>query len=97
MKARYAIVGKEDEDDVAQRRSPRTTKAPELPYGNEYTTAVDIAADPVVPYMNRDELRRSVDRLREQMLAAAKEMEFIEAARLRDEIIKLEARIEQMK
>ena len=97
VKARYAIVGKEDEDDVAQRRSPRTTKAPELPYGNEYTTAVDIAADPVVPYMNRDELRRSVDRLREQMLAAAKEMEFIEAARLRDEIIKLEARIEQMK
>ncbi len=97
VKARYAIVGKEDEDDVAHRRSPRTTKAPELPYGNEYTTAVDIAADPVVPYMNRDELRRSVDRLREQMLAAAKEMEFIEAARLRDEIIKLEARIEQMK
>lgn len=97
VKARYAIVGKEDADDVEQRPSPRRTKAPEVPYGSEYSTAVDIAADPVVPYMNRDEMRRSVDRLREQMLAAAKEMEFIEAARLRDEIIKLEERIEQMK
>ena len=97
VKARYAIVGKEDADDAEQRPSPRRTKAPEVPYGSEYTTAVDIAADPVVPYMSRDELRRSVDRLREQMLAAAKEMEFIEAARLRDEIIKLEERIEQMK
>ncbi|MGN0223741.1 MAG: helicase-related protein, partial [Muribaculaceae bacterium] len=97
VKARYAIVGKEDADDVEQRLSPRRTKAPEVPYGQEYSTAVDIAADPVVPYMSRDELRRSVDRLREQMLAAAKDMEFIEAARLRDEIIKLEERIEQMK
>lgn len=97
VKARYAIVGKEDADDVEQRPSPRRTKAPEVPYGQEYSTAVDIAADPVVPYMSRDEMRRSVDRLREQMLAAAKEMEFIEAARLRDEIIKLEERIEQMK
>ena len=97
VKARYAIVGKEDADDVAQRPSPRRTKAPEVPYGSEYSTAVDIAADPVVKYMSRDEMRRSVDRLREQMLAAAKDMEFIEAARLRDEIIKLEERIEQMK
>ncbi len=31
------------------------------------------------------------------MLQAAKEMEFIEAARLRDEIIKLEARLNTMK
>ena len=47
--------------------------------------------------MNKDELTRSVNRLREEMLTAAKNMEFIEAARLRDEIIKLEARLETMK
>ena len=67
-----------------------------MPYANEYTTAVDIAADPVVPYMTADELQRSINRLRSDMLAAAKEMEFIEAARLRDEIIKLEARLADM-
>ena len=46
--------------------------------------------------MNREELSRSINRLREQMLQAAKDMEFIEAARLRDEIIKLENRLESM-
>ncbi|MGM9859455.1 MAG: excinuclease ABC subunit UvrB [Muribaculaceae bacterium] len=94
IKARYAIVGKEDEDDVATPTPAKRTKAPKpIPYGNEYTTSVNIAADPVVQYMNRDELARSIERLREQMLDAAKQMEFIEAARLRDEIIKLEARL----
>ena len=47
--------------------------------------------------MNKEELTRSVNRLREEMLTAAKNMEFIEAARLRDEVIKLEARLETMK
>lgn len=113
IKARHAIVGREDEDDVAaaavamgkpltakekrRRAEALAKKAPAVPYGNEYSTSVDIAADPVVPYMNSEELQRSINRLREQMLAAAKEMEFIEAARLRDEILKLEARLETMK
>ena len=62
-------------------------------YNNEFSTKVDIAADPVVSYMSKDELTRHVEQLRAQMLKAAKEMEFIEAARLRDEIIKLEEKI----
>ena len=49
-----------------------------------------MAADPVVAYMNADELRRAIDRSRQQMVEAAKQMEFIEAARLRDEILKME-------
>lgn len=116
IKARHAIVGKEDVDDAAsaaaaaaiargkpltakEKRQIKDTKPHDKPsrlYVNEFSTSVDIAADPVIPYMNRDELRRSIDRLREQMLQAAKDMEFIEAARLRDEIIKLEDRLESM-
>ena len=80
-----------------QKASHRTAIRESIPYATEYTTGVNIAADPVVPYMNADELERSITRLRGQMLAAAKEMEFIEAARLRDEIIKLESRLETMK
>ncbi len=116
IKARHAIVGKEDVDNAASaaaaaaiaRGKPLTAKEkrqikdakpqdkPSRLYVNEFSTSVDIAADPVIPYMNRDELQRSIDRLREQMLQAAKDMEFIEAARLRDEIIKLEDRLESM-
>ena len=101
VKARNAIVGREDPDDVAMpakavRGKSRHGKAESIPYSNEYSSAVNIAADPVVSYMNADELSRSIARLREQMLQAAKDMEFIEAARLRDEIIKLEARLQEM-
>lgn len=110
IKARNAIIGREDSDDVAaqatmtkgkqlttkEKRQVRE-KATKIQYGYEYTTDVDIAADPVIPYMTSDELERSIVKLRAQMLAAAKEMEFIEAARLRDEVIKLESRLEDLR
>ena len=40
---------------------------------------------------------RSINRLRSEMLKAAKDMEFMTAARLRDEIIKLEQRLEDLR
>lgn len=46
--------------------------------------------------MNKDELQRSINRMRLQMLDAAKKMEFIEAARLRDEILKMEGRLAEL-
>ncbi len=81
--------------DKRQKRG-QDRKTP-LPYANEFSTSVDIAADPVVAYMNADEMHRSINRLRGEMLQAAKDMEFMTAARLRDEIIKLEMRLESMK
>lgn len=50
-----------------------------------------VAADPVVQYMNRTDLEKLVERTKKQMMEAAKKLEFIEAAQLRDELIKLEA------
>ncbi|MBQ8772996.1 MAG: UvrB/UvrC motif-containing protein, partial [Muribaculaceae bacterium] len=63
------------------------------PYIQEFSTSVDIAADPVIPYMNAEELHRSINRLRLQMVEAAKAMDFLEAARLRDEVLKMEERL----
>lgn len=110
IKARNAIIGHETEEDLAERKPGRQPQRQQNVkdkrerqrsgakplYANEFSQTVDIAADPVIPYMNRDELQRSITRLRTQMLEAAKEMEFIEAARLRDEIIKMEQRLESM-
>lgn len=53
-------------------------------------TSVNIAADPVVAYMDKESLTASIERCRTAMGKAAKELEFIEAARLRDELLKLE-------
>ncbi|MCB9181433.1 MAG: excinuclease ABC subunit UvrB [Flavobacteriales bacterium] len=55
----------------------------------------DIAADPVVQYMSADQLKRNVELLEQQMRKAAKELDFIEAARLRDEMRALQALLEE--
>ncbi|MBU1012705.1 MAG: excinuclease ABC subunit UvrB [Bacteroidetes bacterium] len=45
-----------------------------------------IAADPVVKYMNKDQINKAIQNNKKQMEAAVKELDFITAARLRDEI-----------
>ena len=111
IKARNLIVGKEDEDDVPrvdkngrqltakEKRDAREKIRKSVPYVNEYSSATEssIAADPVVAYMKSDQLENHIKALRSEMLAAAKRMEFMEAARLRDEIIKLEVKLDEMK
>ncbi|TNF38745.1 MAG: excinuclease ABC subunit UvrB [Bacteroidetes bacterium] len=47
---------------------------------------VDVAADPVVRYMSREQLEKAIDKTRRAMEKAAAALDFIEAARLRDEI-----------
>lgn len=51
---------------------------------------ISVAADPVVQYMNTDELKKQIAKVKSAMLRAAKEMDFAEAARLRDEMYSLE-------
>ena len=46
----------------------------------------DIAADPVVRYMGKSELEKVIDKTKRLMEKAAKELDFIEAARFRDEM-----------
>ncbi|MBL7933836.1 MAG: UvrB/UvrC motif-containing protein, partial [Bacteroidia bacterium] len=50
----------------------------------------NIAADPVVQYMNTDELKKQIAKIKSSMMRAAKDMDFVEAARLRDEMYGLE-------
>ena len=57
--------------------APRAYIEPERP---------DIAADPVVRYMNREALEKAIDKTRKSMEKAASELDFIEAARYRDEM-----------
>ena len=41
-------------------------------------------------------MQRAITRLRTDMIETAKQMEFMEAARLRDEIIKMEERLNSL-
>lgn len=56
---------------------------------------LSIAADPVVQYMTKEQLEKAIQRTRRQMEAAAKEMDFMEAARLRDEMYALEKQLKE--
>jgi excinuclease ABC subunit B len=56
-----------------------------------------LAADPVAAYMTKDELQKLSDRTKKAMEKAAKELEFMEAARLRDEYLALQKLIGEHK
>jgi excinuclease ABC subunit B len=94
IKARNRIIGLDKDTDFEP--VPQGQKPIALMYEKEYTHEVDIAADPVITYMNSESLQHTISQLRTQMVEAAKNMEFIEAARLRDEIIKLENRLQSL-
>ena len=49
-----------------------------------------IAADPVVSYMSSEELEKLVVKTKKSMERADKDLDFIEAARLRDELFDLQ-------
>ncbi|MBS1978156.1 MAG: excinuclease ABC subunit UvrB [Bacteroidetes bacterium] len=53
-----------------------------------------LAADPVMTYLSKEELTTMADRTRKAMEKAAKELEFMEAARLRDEYLAIQKLIE---
>ncbi len=63
--------------------------------GKQYSEApkwdeTPIAADPVLNYMNADQLKKAISNSRKEMEKAAKELDFIQAAKYRDEILSLE-------
>ncbi len=56
---------------------------------------VSLAADPIVQYMTKAEMQKSIDKTRKEMAKAAKEMDFLMAARLRDEMFAMEKVFEE--
>ncbi|NSW95916.1 MAG: UvrB/UvrC motif-containing protein, partial [Bacteroidales bacterium] len=50
----------------------------------------DLAADPVVKYMNREALEKAIEKVKKSMEKAASELDFIQAARFRDEMAELQ-------
>ena len=54
-----------------------------------------LAADPIVQYMTKPELLKSIEKTKKEMVTAAKEMDFLMAAKLRDEMFALEKVMEE--
>ncbi|WP_461631531.1 excinuclease ABC subunit UvrB [Labilibaculum euxinus] len=59
--------------------------------------SIEIAADPVVQYMSKSSLEKTIEQTKKAMQKAAKEMDFLQAAQYRDEMYKLEAQLKEKK
>lgn len=61
------------------------------------STSLAIASEESVQYMSKDELKKTIEKTRKQMAAAAKKLEFLEAAQYRDQLIRLEDELKSKK
>lgn len=51
---------------------------------------VSIAAEPAVNYRNKNEVQKAIERLRKAMEKSARELDFVQAAKLRDEMFEMQ-------
>jgi excinuclease ABC subunit B len=61
----------------------------------EEENIISMAADPIVQYMSKGDLKKAIDNTKKEMLAAAKDMDFLQAAKLRDEMFALEKKLSE--
>ena len=57
--------------------------------------SMDMAADPIVKKMTREQLQKSIDNTTKLMKQAAKNLDFIQAAQYRDEVLRLQKLLEK--
>ena len=81
LKSREAIMG---QTSIADSKVKKMYVEPD---------EIRIAADPVVQYMGQGELQKLLAETQRKMEAAAKDLDFLEAARYRDEVLQLKERL----
>jgi excinuclease ABC subunit B len=57
---------------------------------------INVAADPVVKYMTHGQLEKAISNTKSKMLKASKALDFLEAARLRDELAQYQSLLKEM-
>ena len=75
-------------EQIMEQSAVLNIKGEQKPY-IEMEETIDMAADPIVQYMTRPQLEKLIEQARKKMQQAAKDMDFLEAARLRDEMFSL--------
>lgn len=83
IKKEPVLVGMPKFDDENE-----STHKPPLYYDDSQLTT-NVAADPVIKYMSEAELSKSIEKTKDEMTAAARKMDFVTAAQLRDEMLQM--------
>lgn len=91
---RHKQIGYNEEHSIEPKQITKTTVSlfdqnrDEISRSGIYAdqAKAEIAADPVVKYMGKEALEKAIDKAKKQMEKAARELDFLEAARFRDEM-----------
>ncbi len=87
-----STIFKSREDILAQKSILDIRGKKPVPYV-ESEEKTSVAADPVISYMNTDQIKKLITETEARMKKAAKELDFITAAQLRDEMMELRKKI----
>ncbi len=87
---------------AASSSKPETREAKKPQRTTRYEPYVEpqqaaFAADPIIVRMSREQLQKSIDATTQLMKEAAKNLDFIQAAQYRDEIVRLQQQLEEKK
>ena len=101
------IYGEDAADRTAKQSKTKRVAAPQKPQCSpvpktqvkprpyvEEEVGPTIAADPVIEYMSLPELEKRIEIVKRDMIDAARRTDFIEAARLRDELVRMQDMLE---
>ena len=99
LAASMSSGSQEAEPKRATRPVASTAPTPSTPqkptqYAPFYDTEPAFAADPIVLRMTKAQLQKSIDATTQLMKEAAKNLDFIQAAQYRDEIVRLQQQLE---
>lgn len=90
VKARTPIIGQEKKNAETKVEPKQKLSKKAVSYDQDFSETESIAADPVIAYMNETELKKSIEKVKAEMIEAARNMDFISAAQLRDEMLRME-------
>lgn len=86
-------IVKSTRDILGQTAVADGNKPAPVPYYE--TEKIDVAADPLIQYLSKEKLQKLITRNRKAMEEAVKSLDFLEAARLRDELKALQGMIDK--
>ena len=93
---RRTLQEKYNQDNNIQPQALRKNKKSAFNvYGTIPEETPAIAADPVIQFMNKDQILKNIEMVKEQMQKAAKELDFASATKFRDEMFALEKILEK--
>lgn len=81
--------------DKTARPAKSTGKQKNYSYP-DFDSSQNIAADPVMAYLSADELKEAIEKTKADMVEAAKNMDFLTAAQLRDEMLRMEDKLNEI-